>query len=285
MPKSGTEYELFVKYVYECLNRTDGLTDVQIQHDVKIVGASGVAHQIDLFWTFKKGGVAYKVAVECKDYNKHVSKEKILTFHAVLQDIGNVHGIFASKVGFQSGAKDYALKYGMQLMEIRPPVDGDWDGRFKDIHIELRTLSIGNVLPQIFLNKAKAEEMGTIPSIKHLYHMFPDAVSIKYGKMTSEDMVIEEQGMTNVQELIRRLPQRGSCNGCTYRYDFEDSTICLDSQPYPIDSIVFEYDVRATVEHITIQGDNVIKAIVRNVNDGSEVNIDKFGRVNLREEI
>ena len=121
MSKKGSEYELFVKYVYECLNQVDGLTDVQIQHDVKLVGAAGVEHQIDLFWTFKLGGVTYKVAVECKDYNKHVSKEKILTFHAVLQDIGNIHGIFASKMGFQSGARDYALQYGIQLMEIRQP--------------------------------------------------------------------------------------------------------------------------------------------------------------------
>ena len=76
MPKNGTEYELFVKEVYERLNQADGLTDIQIQHDAKLVGAAGVEHQIDLFWMFKKGGVVYRVAVECKDYNKHVSKEK-----------------------------------------------------------------------------------------------------------------------------------------------------------------------------------------------------------------
>lgn len=103
--------------------------------------------------------------------------------------------------------------------------------------------------------------------------------------MINEELAIEEHGMTNVQELIQRLPRRNVCRGCTYRFDFEDSTICLEYQRFPIDSIVFEYDVRETVEHITIQGDNVIKAIVRNINDGSEVNIDKFGRVSPREEI
>ena len=203
-----------------------------------------------------------------------------MTFHAILQDIGNIHGIFASIMGFQSGAKEYALKYGIQLMEIRHPIDSDWDGRIKDIHIELHALSIGNIVPQLFLNKARAEKIGTIPSVKNLYHMYPDAVCIEYGKMINEEMAIEEHGMTNVQELIRRLPQRNVFKGCTYRYDFEDATICLNNQIYPIDSIVFEYDVCETVEHITIQGDNVIKAIVRNINDGSEVNIDKLGRVN-----
>ena len=80
MVKSGTEYELFVNEVYECLNRADGLSDVQIQHDIMLVGAAGVKHQIDVFWIFTKGGVAYKVAVECKDYKAHVSKEKSLRF-------------------------------------------------------------------------------------------------------------------------------------------------------------------------------------------------------------
>ena len=108
MPKKGAEYELFVKDVYECLNRADGLSDVQIQHDVKLMGAAGVEHQIDIFWTFKIGGVNYKVAVECKDYNSHVSKEKIEAFHSILHDIGNIHGIFSSKMGFQSGAILYA---------------------------------------------------------------------------------------------------------------------------------------------------------------------------------
>jgi hypothetical protein len=108
MPKNGTEYELFVKDVYECLNRADGLTDAQIQHDVKLTGAAGVEHQIDVFWTFKRGGVEYKVAVECKDYKNHVSKDKIIAFHGILQDIGNIHGIFASRAGFQSGAAQYA---------------------------------------------------------------------------------------------------------------------------------------------------------------------------------
>ena len=67
MAKQGTEYELFVKDVYECLNKADGLSDVDIKHDVKLTGAAGVEHQIDVYWSFKFGGVEYRVAVECKD--------------------------------------------------------------------------------------------------------------------------------------------------------------------------------------------------------------------------
>lgn len=36
--KPGTEYEFFVKDIYECLNRADSLTDVEIQHNVTLKG-------------------------------------------------------------------------------------------------------------------------------------------------------------------------------------------------------------------------------------------------------
>ena len=88
-----------------------------------------------MFWSFTKAGVTYKVAVECKDYKNRVSKEKILAFHDLLKDIGNIHGIFVTTNGYQSGAREYAEKYGIQLMEIRKPNDDDWDGRIRDVTI------------------------------------------------------------------------------------------------------------------------------------------------------
>ena len=80
MGKQGTEYELFVKEVYEYLNRADGLSDVKIQHDVILKGAAGVGHQIDVYWTFCKAGVAYKVAVECKDYKTESVRKRLQLF-------------------------------------------------------------------------------------------------------------------------------------------------------------------------------------------------------------
>lgn len=110
MKKRGTEYELFVKQIYECLNRADGLSDVTIQHNVKLRGTSNVKHQIDVYWCFKKAGITYKVAIECKDYKNRVSKDRVMAFHAVLQDVGNLHGVFVSRMGFQSGAIEYAKR-------------------------------------------------------------------------------------------------------------------------------------------------------------------------------
>ena len=285
MPKKGTEYELFVRSVYECLNRADGLSDVQIQHDVKLIGAAGIEHQIDVFWTFKIGGVDYKVAVECKDYNSHVSKEKIEAFHSILHDIGNIHGIFASKMGFQSGAILYAQKYGIQLMEIRKPIDSDWEGRIKDIHIELCMRSIGDVTPQIFVDKARAEEMSVTLPDNNQFHMFTDQVRVKFGEMIVNKKTVETDGSRTMYELIQKLPVGKPSKDNKLVYAFKNAIIRLEDVMLPVDGIEFTYDTHESTEHIAIYGEDSIMAIVKNITDGSERNIDKFGRVSVRESV
>lgn len=285
MPKKGTEYELFVKAVYECLNRADGLSDVQIQHDVKLIGAAGVEHQIDVFWTFKIGGVDYKVAVECKDYNSHVSKEKIEAFHSILHDIGNIHGIFASKMGFQSGAILYAQKYGIQLMEVRKPIDSDWEGRIKDIHVELCMRFIGEVRPQIFVDKARAEEMGITLPENNQFNMFTDQVKVKYDEIIINRKTVENNGSKTMYELIRKLPVGKPSKDNKFIYEFKDATIYLEDLTLPVDGIEFTYDTYESTEHIAIHGEDSIMAIVKNITDGSETRIDKSGRVSIRESV
>lgn len=285
MSKKGTEYELFVKDVYECLNRADGLSNVQIQHDVKLMGAAGVEHQIDVFWTFKLGGVEYKVAVECKDYNIHVSKDKIEAFHSILRDIGNIHGIFASKMGFQSGAIVYAQKYGIQLMEIRHPIDKDWEGRIKNIHLDLCLRTIGEIRPQIFVNKTRVAELGIAPPENKEFNKLTDQVRIDFDKMVVDKKTVDEKNSKTVYELIQKLPVGNPGRGNKFVFAFQNATIHLENMDLPLDGIEFTYDTHESTEHITIYGEDSIMAIVKNITDGSENTIDQFGRVHIRESI
>lgn len=280
MAKQGTEYELFVKDVYECLNKADGLSDVEIKHDVKLTGAAGVEHQIDVYWSFKFGGVEYRVAVECKDYNSHVSKDKIQSFHAVLNDLGNIHGIFASRMGFQRGAIQYAEKYGIQLMEIRNPVEADWDGKMKNINIELKTRTIGNVHPQIFVNKQRAEKMELPLPQEKGFRSKPDIIVISYEKMTLGDKIFlsAEKSMLDLIRMIQTHDNEPG-QGKKLLFSFENGTILLGGRVLPIDSIEFSYDIREYKDDIHINGDDVIRAIVKNITEKTEIHIDKFGRV------
>lgn len=285
MSKQGTQYELFVKDIYENMNRVDGFSDVQVQHDVRIKGASGVEHQIDIFWSFKKGGVNFKVAVECKDYKNKVSKEKVAAFHDILHDIGNIHGIFVSKNGFQSGAREYALKYGIQIMEIRHPNDEDWEKRIKEIQVVLHVLAIENVRVRILVNEDKIKTLGLPVSNRDAILANTARTIIQFGTVAVKDKVIAKNGSKTLSELINSLKREEAGNDFKCLFVLTGGLLCCNEMKLPIDALGLIYDVKESIENININGDDIIKAIVKNITEGTEYSIDKFGKVKERERL
>jgi len=138
LSKLDVEYEKFVQEVYQRLNQAEGIQTIKVQHNVKLKGKrTGLEHQIDVYWEFESMGVTHRIAVECKNYASAISKDKIQSFATVLDDIGDIRGIFATKSRYQSGAKTIAEQYGISIVEIRPPTDADWDGLMRDITINI----------------------------------------------------------------------------------------------------------------------------------------------------
>lgn len=121
----NTEYELFTQEVYQQLLNYHHASINNVQHNIKLKGHSGCEHQIDVYWEYEKNGVNHHVAIECKNYNKRVEKEKVCAFQGVLADLDNVEGIMVTKRGFQKGAKTYAKQYGILLKELRKPDKGE----------------------------------------------------------------------------------------------------------------------------------------------------------------
>lgn len=117
----NTEYEKFAQEIYQGLVNADVVKTTDVKHNVKLVGKSGQAHQIDVYWEYEIAGVKHKVAIECKNYNNAVSVGKVRDFYGVLADLNNTAGIMVTKVGYQEGAKDYASHYGISLKELRTP--------------------------------------------------------------------------------------------------------------------------------------------------------------------
>jgi hypothetical protein len=128
---ANTEYEKFTQEIYQGLINADGVTTIKVQHNIKLEGKSGQAHQIDVYWEYEYAGVKHKVAIECKNYNGTVSIDKVRGFYGILSDLNNVAGIMVTKVDYQAGAKKYAESYGIVLKELRAPKDKDWEGRVK----------------------------------------------------------------------------------------------------------------------------------------------------------
>jgi len=80
--------------------RALGLT---VEIEAKIKGARGL-HKIDVFVTGEIGTLPVRWIIECKLWNRSISKEKVLVLQQVVQDLGADRGILLSEAGFQSGA-------------------------------------------------------------------------------------------------------------------------------------------------------------------------------------
>ena len=133
--ETPTEYELAVKAVYEAILNQGNAENSEVKHNQKLVGKSGVAHQIDVLWRFRQAGVEHLVLIECKNYGGTVELGDVREFHSVVDDITGARGVMVTRVGFQSGAVDYAKYHGIGLKLLRAPEEQDWAGYIKGVNV------------------------------------------------------------------------------------------------------------------------------------------------------
>jgi len=126
MANSGREYEKFIHAIFSAALDIKGLKNVSIQHDVVLpsktrdAGGAPLKHQIDVYWKFDVANTTYQAIVQAKDWNSRVTKEKVLAFKAVLDDLpGQPRGIMVTRLGYQRGAETFAREHGIELYLLR----------------------------------------------------------------------------------------------------------------------------------------------------------------------
>lgn len=276
MSNINTEYELFVREIYDFLHKAEGVENLEIRHNVSIQGRTGAFHQIDVYWKFKMAGIIYQVAVECKNYKNSVSIGKLRDFHSVLEDIGNINGIFVAKHGFQSGAKQYAKSKNIKLMEIRHPEDEDWKGRIRDIHFQLQAAFVNVTGRKIQLDDAWMKSQTSFQKGDEIsFHCWNHEIFVENR---------EDGTQTSFYELEKSLPAEQEGKGFQKEFVYADAYLTSAERPekFKLKSVVFTYDVFYAVTNFEILGDQVAKAIVRDVLSGQEHFVDIYGHVSER---
>ena len=114
--KAGKYLESYVQFIYQKLLELMDEGAV-VTTNVLIQGKTVVKHEIDVYYEFEHLNIKHCIAIECKDWNTPVTIGEIRDFSAKLDDINNISGIMIAKLGYQSGAKQYAERKGIQLME------------------------------------------------------------------------------------------------------------------------------------------------------------------------
>ncbi|MDC9499858.1 MULTISPECIES: restriction endonuclease, partial [unclassified Pseudoalteromonas] len=133
--ETSKDYELLTQKIYRAILESEGVENIDVQHDVKIKGKSGVEHKIDVFWEYRYAGVSHKILIECKYYSKPVSLIHARNMLGLLNDIPNSQGLIVTTQGFQSGVIDFCGHYEINLKRIRTPQGTDWDGYIQIINV------------------------------------------------------------------------------------------------------------------------------------------------------
>lgn len=266
MAKQGTDFELLVKAIYEEILSSENYENIIVEHDVKIKGKSGQFHQIDVYWEFIVAGIKHKVAVECKEYNKSVSIGKIRDFYGAIDDIGDIHGIFVTTIGYQSGAITYAEHKNISLKTISEPTQEEIEAVevIREIDLNIYALCIGNleILPE-FDNQWIIKNT----SIK-------DGDKIEFGGLSNEIKVIDSyyNNLGSIHDLQNKLPRSpDNTVGLTYKMQFDDGFLISPNSQFPplkINSIEFKYDTYTISTHSKMKFKLIAEAILKDIITG-----------------
>lgn len=148
-------YEEVVRDIYQALGRDKGVTVKCYGSTCKVIGKSEVSHQIDVLTMHSDGIHEYKTAIECKYWNDKVDKDIVMKVHSIIEDAGIEKGVIVTKKGFTPDAILFAKHRNIGLVELREPIESDWEGRIKDIVIDINLFR-----PFITKVKFKAEVEG-----------------------------------------------------------------------------------------------------------------------------
>lgn len=164
---TGIPYEKFVKDVYSLLHDVKNfswITNSKIVHNHKIVDNCGVERQFDIYWQREENGIMKRSIIECKDYQKGVSIDRVDALIGKMADIPGVMPIMATSNRYHSGALEKARYNNIELLVIREEnLEKDWkdsEGRplirtITGREICLQPLKIENFITMIDHNDAE----------------------------------------------------------------------------------------------------------------------------------
>ena len=263
----NTEYERFTQEIYQSLLNAQGINTIDVKHNIKLTGKSGQQHQIDVYWEYKINGFLYKVVIECKNYNRSVSVDRVNAFYGVLSDLVDVQGIMITKTGYQSGAKKIADYYGINLKELRAPNKDD------DCRIGILSLNLGMTLTQqLFMidnDWAKANNINW-----KAYRNYMNSLTQRGHKWGEEylpldtigEVILDTEGevITTLNKLQDKRPQ-----ATEYIYSFENAYInTRHLGKVKIRAIKYLTSDESKTKTISFDARDIVKAILKDALNG-----------------
>jgi len=112
------DFEILTKQLLtERLKKEFGY-EIPVDHQRAFSSLNGNTYKIDISYKFSLFETDYLTLIECKCWNSYVTREKINSFKAILEDLKAHKGIVVTTKGFQKGAVKYARSQNIGLIKI-----------------------------------------------------------------------------------------------------------------------------------------------------------------------
>ena len=283
MANTGREYESFVARLQQAILSSENISthkNIVVETDKKLVDNCGVDRQFDIFWEYQLGGFTYKTVIECKDHDRNVSIDKIDALIGKIQDLPDLKAAFATKKGYQSGAKEKAKHNKIDLLIVRELNDSDWSApegraRIKKFCIEMILAIPARILKFYPVVDAEWTRNNTCIDISRQMQ-----ISDQNDQIFIDD--IERSETYSLYELASTLsPIDGKDYGVFEKeYKFENAFICNQDIRLKMVSCKIQYEIpRPVRERIDIDVAKEIVGVVEYLQKGTKKSVLRNGMV------
>ena len=235
----GKDYEIFVQKLQQALLDSEQLTtqkNIEVQRNKKITDNCGIDREFDLYWEYELAGVTYKTIIECKDYIRPVSVEKIDALIGKIRDIPDLKPLFATKTGYQIGAEKKAKSNKIDLLIVREQRNDDWEDRIREVNVQIRLIVPVRITGFKPLIDGKWVKENTTLSPENL-----PAMSEQSNKIFIEDLVANET--YSLRDLARRFDSISAdgYGNFSHKESFEDAYLISNELRLKLNSYEVEY--------------------------------------------
>ena len=243
MANNGKEYEIFVANLQQTILDAENITtqkNIKVEVNKKIFDNCGIERQFDIYWEYELGGLTYKTVIECKDYDSNVSVDKIDALIGKTQDIPDLRAVFATKKGYQSGAKTKADKNKIDLLIVREQNNSDWADADGNPLIKIISMNL-YVISSAKINKFEPSLDGKW--LKENNISFPETISGLNNEVFIED--IDKGQKYSLYDLANELtPLENKRYGIFEKEEkFENAFICNKDIKLKMVSYKVEYSI------------------------------------------
>ena len=209
------QYEAFVGSLYYAVQKAEELTTnlktLSFERNKRIRNRYGVAREFDIYWEYELDGVVKRTIIECKNYNSAIQIEKMDALVGKLGDMdGDFTPVFATRTGYQSGAKKAADHHHVELLIVREQNESDWTA--EDGQALVRYITI-NITIDVPARIHRFEPHIDRDWMKHNTSIDTSS-TLRLSAMNNEVFIEDGPELYSLQEFAGRLhPPGGTAHG------------------------------------------------------------------------